>query len=285
MATRIELRLNGMQTPDGEITVRDLAGISLALQELMTRISRDVVNAPGPGRAKQFVEEFAQLRVQGIHPGSTVLEFARGSVGKLDFDLTEERLADDRFWDIVTAISQDRRPDGVPDLIAESAASLVEALQSAAPTAVIGDSGRGPTTIDTARIRADTWTSHQLLTPTQQTAAGRLEKVDLRSHGFRLRDDVGHAVELRHVADDVSAARLIGQWVIARGTATRHRDGRVVELDHVTIERASDPAAAHSSARVVSADEILASAPGPDLDGGIELTDEEFAAFLDAARS
>lgn len=29
----------------------------------------------------------------------------------------------------------------------------------------------------------------------------------------------------------------------------------------------------------------LASAPGPDIDGGIDLTDDEFQAFLQAARS
>jgi hypothetical protein len=284
MTMSIELRLIDTPAPAGEITVKDLVGITVAMQELIRRISREAVKTPGPGRAKQFVEEFSQLRVRGIHPGSTVLEFAKGAVGKLDFDRPEERIADNQFWELVTAISQDRRPKWVTDLIAESAKSFVEALQSATPVAVIGGSDRHAITIDTARIHVGTWTSNRTLAQAQQTAAGRLEKVDLRSHTFRVRDDVGHAVDLRHVDDDVNAAQLVGQWVIARGRAVLHRDGRLVALNEVTVERATDPAAAYISRTVKSADEILASAPGPEFEGGIELTDEEFAAFLEAAR-
>ena len=43
--------------------------------------------------------------------------------------------------------------------------------------------------------------------------------------------------------------------------------------------------AAHVDNGLIGLDEILASAPGPDADGGIDLTDEEFTVFLEAARS
>lgn len=46
-----------------------------------------------------------------------------------------------------------------------------------------------------------------------------------------------------------------------------------------------DPAAPYLDNSAVPLDEILASAPGPDADGGIDLTEEEFTAFLRAARS
>jgi hypothetical protein len=46
-----------------------------------------------------------------------------------------------------------------------------------------------------------------------------------------------------------------------------------------------DPADGLVGDYVVPLEEILASAPGPEPGSGIELTDQEFAAFLRAARS
>lgn len=45
------------------------------------------------------------------------------------------------------------------------------------------------------------------------------------------------------------------------------------------------PAPTHLDDAVIGLNEILSSAQGPDINGGIDLTDEEFAAFLEAARS
>ncbi len=49
------------KVPSGEIAIKDLAALATALQELTTRISRDPINTPGPGRTKQFMEELSQL--------------------------------------------------------------------------------------------------------------------------------------------------------------------------------------------------------------------------------
>jgi hypothetical protein len=114
---------------------------------------------------------------------------------------------------------------------------------------------------------------------------GRLEKVDLRSHEFRVRDDVGFSVDLKQVIDDADVARLVGQWVMAEGGASFNSAGRVVALDNVRVHEVVDPAAQYVGRYVVSRDEILASAPGADMDGGLDLTDEEFEEFLRAARS
>lgn len=285
MSEDIELRLIGSLAPDGEIVVKDLAALTTSLQELMTRICREVISTPGPGRTKRFMEEVAQLRLRGVEAGSTVLVFSKGPTDKLDVALPEQQVADDRFWEIVKAIAEDQRPDWVTDLISESAGKLVEALHAAAPRAVLRGPARGDVGIDTAHIHAETWTSKRVRTDTVMTAMGRLEKVDLRSHEFRVRDDVGHAVDLKHVEDDLSVAPFVGQWVVARGAGVLLSSGRLVALDHAVIEVVTDPVASLPEPVGTDLQTILASAPGPDPDGGVDVSDEEFDAFLEVLRS
>lgn len=285
MAKDIEVRLIDTSVPDGEIVVKDLAALTTALQELTTRIGREVINTPGRGRTKQFMEEFAQLRLRGIEAGSTVLVFSKGPTDKLDVDLSEHKTADDRFWDIVRAIGEDQRPGWVTDLIAESAGKFVDALQAAAPKAVVRGPSRDDVAIESAHIHAETWTSKRLQTGRVMTAKGRLEKVDLRSHEFRVRDDVGNAVDLRHVEGDTVAGKLVGQWVAATGRATLTAAGRLVALEDARVEEVEDPGAPYTDRAVVTIETILASAPGPDPAGAIDLDEEELAAFLRAATS
>jgi len=285
MMKEIELRLVDAPGPSGEVAVKDLAALATALQELTTRVSRDVINTPGPGRTRQFVEELAQLRLCAVETGSTVLRFSKGPTDKLDVDLPEQTAADDRFWQIVRAMGEDRRPDWVSGLIAESVAKLVNAIQAAAPAVVFGASSRPDVQIVSSTVHVETWTSKHVHTGAVMTATGRLEKVDLRSHEFRLRDDIDQTVDLRHVESDTTAARLVGQWVIARGDAVLDESGRLIVLDNAGVLPVDDPAAEHMDHSIATLGEILASAPGPDIDGGIALTDHEFQVFLEAARS
>lgn len=285
MAKDIEMHLVDAPVRDGEIVVKDLAALTTALQELTTRIGREVINTPGPGRTKQFMEEFAQLRLRGIEAGSTLLVFSKGPTDKLDVDLPEQRIADDRFWEIVQAIAEDQRPDWVTDLIAESAGKFVDALRAAAPRAVLRGPSRDHVAIDSAHVHAETWTSKRLQTGTVMTAKGRLEKVDLHSHEFRVRDDVGQAVDLKHVEDDASVAQLVGQWVVARGAGILLSSGRLVALDNAIIEPVTDPVSSMPGSIATDLRSILASAPGPDPEGGVDVSDEEFDAFLEALRS
>ncbi|OBF49250.1 hypothetical protein [Mycolicibacterium monacense] len=285
MIKQIELRLVDGSAPSGEITLKDLSGIAAALQELVTRLSREAADAAGPGRSKQYVEEFAELRLDGITAGSTVLKVSKGPTDKLDVDVPGLTEADDRLWDILGAISADHRPAWTSTLVAESVGKLATALRGAAPTTVISSPDRGEVRIDAARIHPETWAVNRVTAAGSGTAAGWLEKVDLHSHTFRIRDDVGNTVELRRVADDKAAGRLVGQWVTAEGDATLSPSGRVVALNHARVRETGDPAAEFLGSRVVPLDEILASAPGPDPNGGIDLTDEEAAEFLRAIRS
>jgi len=284
MIKRIEMRLDGGSAPRGEITVKDLNGIAAALQELVTRLGRESTNAAGPGRSKQFVEEFAQLRLGSIEAGSTVLQFSKGPTEKLDLDLAGLADADDRLWEILGAIGEDRRPDWTTELIADTVGRLVGALRSAARTTTFATAGRASIAITSSMIHPETWVANHV-TDERMTAAGRLEKVDLRSHEFRLRDDVGHTVDLRQVVDDAGVAQLVGRWVAAEGTGVLNEFGRLIALGEAIVSSVVDPAEQFVATKVVSREEILASAPGPDPDGGIELTDEEFEEFMQALHS
>jgi hypothetical protein len=285
MTNEIELRLIDAAAPNGEVAVKDLAALATALQELTTRISRDVINTPGPGRTKQFMEEVAQLRLRAVEASSTVLRFSKGPVDKLDVDLPEEAVADDRFWEIVQAMAEDRRPDWVSDLIAESVAKLVSAFQAAAPSVIVGASSRGEVRVSSATTHVETWTTSRVNSGAAMSAAGRLEKVDLRSHEFRLRDDVDNTVDLKRVESDTVAAQLVGQWVVAQGIGILHASGRLAALENARVFQAKDPAADYVGGRVVTREEILASAPGPDPNGGLDLSEDEMIAFLQALRS
>jgi hypothetical protein len=284
VTTEFELRLVDAPAPSGEIAARDLAALAAALQELNTRIGRDVAGTTGPGRSKQHTEESTQVRLRSVSPGSTVLEFVKGPVGTLDIDLADETLADDRFWDAMAGIAQNRKPDWMSDLVAESAGKLVNALRSAAPRVIFSALARPPIEFDSAAVNVEGWLSGVVRTTSSAQVHGRLEKVDLRSHEFRVRDDVGLSVELRHVIDDVDVARLVGQWVMAEGEASLNAAGRVVALDNARVHKVVDPGAPYIGRYVVSVEEILDSAPGPDPDGGIDLTEEEMADFLRAIR-
>lgn len=285
MIKQIELRLIDGSAPSGKITLKDLSGIAAALQELVIRLSREAADAAGPGRSRQYVEEFAELRLDAITPGSTVLRVSKGPTDKLDVDVPGLIDADERLWDILGAISADQRPGWISTLVAESAGKLAAALRGAAATTVFASPARADVRIDAAQIHSETWAVNRIGAAGSGTAAGWLEKVDLHSHTFRIRDDVGNTVELRRVVDDQAAGRLVGQWVSAEGETTLSPSGRVLVLNNARVLAAGDPAAEFLGSRVVPLNEILASAPGPDPNGGLDLTSEEAAEFLRAIRS
>ncbi|MGY4710674.1 hypothetical protein ACXDF8_14125 [Mycolicibacterium sp. CBM1] len=221
VSTEFELKLVDAPVPSGEVAAKDLAALAASLQELTTRIGRDVAGSAGPGRSKQHTEKSARLRLRSVTPGSTVLKFVKGPTDKLDIDLAHERLADDRFWDVIAGIGQNHKPEWMTDLVAESAGKLVAALRSAAPRAVFSAPARPTIDFDPTTVSVESWLSQ----------------------------------------------------------------GRVVSLDNAAVHEVVDPGAPYIGPYVVSVNEILASAPGADMDGGLSLTDEEFDEFLRAARS
>lgn len=110
------------------------------------------------------------------------------------------------------------------------------------------------------------------------SATGRLEAVDLKSEKFRIRDDVGNAIALGHVVNAAEMAHLINPRVTATGESTRGTRGELRSLESARIEAAPLPEAwrpGQPSGWVVPVDK-----PGPDPDGGADLTEDEFADFL-----
>lgn len=284
MSTELELQLKGASAPDGEIRLSDLAEIARTLQELSLRIGRQYADAEGPARTHHAVEDLSQLRLAGLATGSTRLVVTRGELPALDAEFPDVTELDRRFWDVIEGIGSDRRPEWVSDLIADSATGFLAALRGAAPR-VIATMGAGrQVDIDTRASHAAVWASAEPTLGEQVVFAGRLEKVDLRDHRFRIRDDVGTTVEVDGVPNDLKAARLIGTRVIARGTAIHNRSGRLTGLRDSSVE-ADDAATSWQIPAAIPIEKPLASAPGPSAEYAIELTDEEFAAFLESVRS
>ena len=81
------------------------------------------------------------------------------------------------------------------------------------------------------------------------------------------------------------AGKSVGQWIAAEGRATFNAAGRLIALEDTHVVSVDDPAAPYLDRAAVSIETILASAPGPDPEGVIDLDDEELAAFLRAATS
>jgi len=285
ISEELELRLVDADAPAGEIALADLVAIGQSLQELSLRITRDCVDASPLGRPTRVLDELSQMRLRGISDGSTRLLLSRGPAEALDFDLPVQATVDRRFDEIIHAMGEDRRPEWVSDSIADSVAEVLRALKAAAPVVELRTGAREPIRIQTKEIHRETWTSPRTSAGDLVTVTGRLEKVDLRSHDFRIRDDVGNSIELNDVADDQAVASLIGRQVIARGIALLNRSRRVVGLTAPALRLDDNPLTHTKVLEDVPLSAILAAVPGPDPDGAVELTDDEFYSFLEAIRS
>ena len=114
---------------------------------------------------------------------------------------------------------------------------------------------------------------------------GRLEKVDIKRHDFRIRDDIGNEYSLPKVADDTSVMHLIGAHVRVAGVAERDALGRVASIREAHIALAADPADDAPIKPEVSLAAILDAAPGPSGRGVPGLTDDEADAFFEALQA
>lgn len=222
MIKQIELHLVDGSAPSGEITLKDLSGIAAALQELVTRLSREAADAAGPGRSKQYVEEFAELRLDAITAGSTVLKVSKGPTDKLDVDVPGLTEADDRLWDILGAISADQRPEWTSTLVAESVGKLATALRGAARTTVISSPARADVRIDAARIHPETWAVNRITA----AGSGTLRVGWRRSTCTRTRS--GSVMTSQHRGTPTGRRRQ-GCWAACRAMGDRRGGGRDAE--------------------------------------------------------
>jgi hypothetical protein len=281
MTAQFEFHLRGADAPEGTLDADHLVSIVTSLREVATRIGRVETDAESTGRAPGRVQRVARLWI-GLAPGSTTVLARRvgGGDGALEIDLADEQSFDERFQELVESIAEDRRPPWVGDSLSRAAEGLTGALQQAAPDVEFRVDGQSRRQFKTGNVHRETWRVVTTRPAEALTFVGRLYAVNLKTHRLEVQDDVGHQVALPRVSNDTEVARLIDSYVVVTGSPEHEANGRLTRMHDVTIEAAPDPLGGNDARRVVSLDEILASAPGLDLDSpGIGLTPEESESF------
>lgn len=284
MTTQFEFRLIGASAPDGELEADQLLAIVASLKEIATKIGRVETNAEPVGRTPKRTQRVAKLTI-GLAPGSTtVLARRTGTGDALEFDLADEQAFDEKFAHLVESMALDQRPAWVGDSLSLAAAEFTAALQQAAPEVEFKVAGQVRRRFKTQEIHRETWRATSTQSPESITFAGRLYAVNLNTHRLQVQDDVGNQVALPRVLNDTEVSKLIGTYVTVTGAPELDVQGRLTYINNAAVVAAPNPLGEAAVPSAVSLDEILRTAPGPDPDGGIELTDEEFASFLEAAR-
>ncbi len=241
MAVRnYEFHLEGLATPSGQISFHDLVSLGGSLQLVATRIARQLLDAERQGPAPDLVDRMGEIRLSGVHDGSTTLLIEIGEDGSLDLidDETDEFIG--RFEETMSAVSTNRPPEWASPAVRQSVSKMIKSLRTAGAERATWSSPTRehrravhqtlvvPDLDDTVWIVAN---EHE--TETVQMS-GRLDLVDLRTGRFRVRDDVGHDVRLEEVVDVEAASRLIGLRVTVTGTADRV-DGRLLRVLEPTL--------------------------------------------------
>jgi len=233
-----ELRLEGISSPSGEISLRDLTDIGGALQLTATRIARQVAGAEGPGRSPSHVDRISELRLTGIAEGSTRLKLRLGENSTLPMPDSDEDIVARRLEETFLAIATNDPPGWASPPVLQSIGRFVSYLATAGATRMTASWGNGDVVgsqvIAVTELDVSVWNVDNTRQTEMVSVTGRLDKVDLRARRFRVRDDVGHDINLEDVVDVDAAALLIGQRVVATGAA-EHDAARLVRIVEPTL--------------------------------------------------
>ncbi|MGK2932102.1 MAG: hypothetical protein ACSLFD_04955 [Solirubrobacterales bacterium] len=283
MAKRFEFHLEGMDAPEGLIDADRLVEIVKSLQEMTVRLGRIETESAPSGRPSKSLDRVASLRI-GLQTGSTTIIAERDvAEGALDLDLPDEEAVDRRFAELIEGIGADLRPPWVTDSLASTAADLVAALQRTAPRVELKVDGVTRKTFETQAIHRDTWQPSATAQSSDEVAfTGQLFAVNLNTHRLQVQDDVGNHVALPKVQNDTEIGKLVGSHVKVRGMPEFDLGGRLIVINDASVESAPDPLGGSKIPTNMSLDQILSSAPGPELGGIAGLTDAEVDAFLEA---
>lgn len=274
------LRLSGTGVPDGQLSFTAVGRLADALQELTVRVGRWSADQHGPGRSLAAVEAATQLRLTAVGGGSTTLHAVQGAYDVLPIDDGLEGDVRARVAEVLEAIPGGAAPAWAPVGVKESVVRVIEAFGYAAERVELTLPGRAPVHFAPAAVSRAPWSTRDEVSEVQVEMIGRVEAVDLRTSRFRLRDAVGNAIALHRVVDAERVAALVGREAMATGKAIVGDRGQVVGVDRPALAAAPSLPESWTQPARADHDAILAAAPGPDPDGGVELTDEEYDAFM-----
>lgn len=275
-----EVKLIGHQSDAGQILAQDMVNLATSTQALITRLARSAVNRRGPGRSESALEHLSRVRVTGLSSGSTVISFSFGDPEALDFDDPVSEDIDDAFWQIASGLESNSRPEHVTDSVAAAVDGLIGAFRHAAPTVEVTLPERGQVRLNSHSLDREIWQSGLEMADANVSYAGILEMLDLRNGVFRIADDVSNRVLLREVRSPHETARLVDSRVRASGRPVYAADGTLRHLIDVTIEGVTLPE--NWEAESPDLTKVLGRAQSPSVDGGVELTDDEFRDFMAA---
>lgn len=231
-----ELRLKGTGEEPGALRLDPLSEICRRLQELSRRVARHVAGAADAGRTADHPAGASRLVLRGVRAGSTILRIGYGEPDVLPIDVGQEVATAERFWEVLIGIQNGVRPLWVPPLVAATAGRFIDATVRAAEAVTVerrdGLSARW-TREDV--VREPWFAGGSVVTDELVTVVGRLERVDLRSRRFRIRDEHGQCVELQDVLDADAVGPLVGQRTAATGLRVVDERGRRVVLEPVVI--------------------------------------------------
>lgn len=274
MSAHYDIRLHGMASPDGEITLTDLASLADPLQELMRFLGRDVIGAAQRGRPSEYLTQLTELRLSSLEKGSTRLVLERGASGILSVPTEEWEALDERFWEVVEAVPTGRVPGWVTPAIADRAHRLIRATNGVATEVTFSTPGHRPVSWVSSQVSADPWKPASGTSTSNAEVSGILEAVDLNSQKFRIRDDVGGTVTLHNVDNADATAPLVGRRVLATGRG-EYSAGKLAAVHDARLEPFPVPAEWTPGHRPKFFD--IASFPPAPTGPAAEVTDEEFA--------
>jgi hypothetical protein len=237
VADDLVVRLHGGPDPDGEIDAGGLVALIGALQLLMTRIARHLVDQARPGRSAGVVERAARVRLVGLDPRTTVLRFAVGEDDVLGEGLEQE--VTDALFELVRGLGNETPPAWTTPLLGDACVDLLDALARTSRTTSLGGSRFRETSFRPGDLSRDRWprTDPPRTYGTVETVRGRLDRIDLRRGIVRVLDDAGRDVVVEGVVpesdpalfdgapDPAAVARLLGQEVVVTGPASRGPGG------------------------------------------------------------
>lgn len=283
MTSQFVFRLMGADAPAGELDADVLVELVSSLKTVATKVSRFETGAGQNGRLPARTQKVSKLSI-GLGAGSTKLTFHRvREPESLDFETAEEEAFDRRLTELVGSLAEDSRPTWADESIGASMRNLISALSAAAPKVEFSADGKEICTFAPTSVNGDLWAQNDLEEDDLAHFIGRLYSANRNTHHYRVEDAVANQISLPSVRDDARMGAMLDRTVIAFGRPRYGPSGNIVALEDSSVELAPDDIDLDGAGNVVTLEEIMESAPGPDLDNGIDLSDDELAEFLEAA--